>query len=202
MISYIRGELTEVLSDAIVVEAGGVGFEINVPNTVFGSLPRIGEEVKIYTYFRVSEDAMSLYGFCRRSDLEMFRQLLGVSGIGPKGALAILSALTPDDLRMAIVASDAKAIARAPGVGAKTAQRVIIDLKDKVSIEDVLGAPASAVSSVPAAARETGASGDAIEALMALGYGATEAARAVRGVEGADEMDSEQILKAALRRLF
>ena len=138
VISYIRGMLAEKAGDMIVVEAGQVGFGIRVPMTVLESLPPLGEEVRIYTHMQVKEDDMSLYGFLNRQDLEMFRQLIGVNGIGPKGALAILSALRPDDLRLAILTGDARAISRAPGIGAKTAQRIILDLKDKVSAEEMI----------------------------------------------------------------
>jgi len=137
MISYVKGPLVEVSGDRIVIETGNVGLEIRVPLSLLDELPKTGEQIKVYTYFQVREDAMSLYGFLHRQDREMFQQLLGVNGVGPKGALGILSALRPDDLRMAIISGDAKAISRAPGIGTKTAQRVILDLKDKVSPEDL-----------------------------------------------------------------
>ena len=137
MISYVKGILAEKAKDRIVVESGMMGIGIFVPMSVLEVLPPLGEEVKIYTHLQVREDDMSLYGFLSRSDLEMFRQLLGVNGIGPKGALGILSALRPEDLRLAVMTGDAKAISRAPGVGAKTAQRIILDLKDKVQAEDL-----------------------------------------------------------------
>ena len=135
MISYVKGILAEKAKDRIVVESGMMGIGIFVPMSVLEVLPPLGEEVKIYTHLQVREDDMSLYGFLSRSDLEMFRQLLGVNGIGPKGALGILSALRPEDLRLAVMTGDAKAISRAPGVGAKTAQRIILDLKDKGSAD-------------------------------------------------------------------
>ena len=138
MISYVKGILAEKAKDRIVVESGMMGIGIFVPMSVLEVLPPLGEEVKIYTHLQVREDDMSLYGFLSRSDLEMFRQLLGVNGIGPKGALGILSALRPEDLRLAVMTGDAKAISRSPGVGAKTAQRIILDLKDKVQAEDLL----------------------------------------------------------------
>ena len=138
MISYVKGILAEKAKDRIVVESGMMGIGIFVPMSVLEVLPPLGEEVKIYTHLQVREDDMSLYGFLSRSDLEMFRQLLGVNGIGPKGALGILSALRPEELRLAVMTGDAKAISRAPGDGAKTAQRIILDLKDKVQAEDLL----------------------------------------------------------------
>ena len=138
MISYIKGALGAVEDDVIVVETGGIGLAVHVPLSLLEELPALGEEVTVYTYFQVREDAMTLYGFLHRQDREMFKQLLGVNGIGPKGALGILSVMRPDELRIAIVGGDAKAISRAPGIGAKTAQRLILDLKDKVDLEEVM----------------------------------------------------------------
>ncbi len=147
---------------------------------------------------------MSLYGFLSRQDREMFQQLLGVNGVGPKGALGILSALRPDDLRLAILSGDAKAISRAPGIGVKTAQRVILDLKDKVSADDILSSVAEDGESSGDISWQ-GSGGDAvkeaIQALVALGYTNAEAARAVRRTEVTDTMTAEEILKASLRHL-
>ena len=195
MISFVKGELSEILEGKIVVESGGLGIEIAVPASVMEQLPGIGEEVKIYTHFRVSEDAMNLYGFNSRRDLAVFEQLIGVSGIGPKGALSILSAMNPDQLRMAIITGDDKMIATAPGIGVKTAQRVIVDLRDKVSSDDIMGtANITQTSAVSSDAAEV------INALINLGYGRSEATRAVRAV-AEDGMDAEKMLKEALRSL-
>lgn len=204
MFSYIRGPLTEVLGDTIVVEAGGIGWNIHVPMSVHDGLPRVGAEVKIYTSFQVREDAMTLYGFLTRQDLEMFRLLLGVNGIGPKAALGILSVMRPDDLRMAIISEDAKAIAKAPGIGPKTAKRVILDLKDRIRMEDILPGGMAAEPAGAAAASAAGVEGaakEAIEALVALGYSMTEAARAVRQVPVTEDMTVEAVLKASLKYL-
>lgn len=203
MISYVRGPLVEIEEDVVVVEAGGIGYNIHVPLSVLEELPRIGTEVRIYTYFQVREDAMSLYGFLNRQDLSMFRQLIGVNGIGPKAALGILSTLRPDDLRLAILSGDAKTISRAPGVGAKTAQRVILDLKDKVNLEDMLpGGDAGASSGNAGGAGMAGSAAmEAISALAALGYSNMEASKAVRQVAVTDEMTPEDVLKAALKHL-
>ena len=201
MISYVKGILTEIIEDTIIVETGGIGVEIHVPLTLIGSLPHIGDELKIYTYFKVAEDSMSLYGFENRRDLDMFRQLIAISGIGPKGALAILSTLSPDELRMAVIAGDAKAISAAQGIGAKTAQRVILELKDKISAEDLLGS-AGYKNTASVASNENTASSEAVEALIALGYTGSQALRAVREVEIDDSMDSEAVLKAALKHLI
>ena len=201
MISYVKGILTEIIEDTIIVETGGIGVEIHVPLTLIGSLPHIGDELKIYTYFKVAEDSMSLYGFENRRDLDMFGQLIAISGIGPKGALAILSTLSPDELRMAVIAGDAKAISAAQGIGAKTAQRVILELKDKISAEDLLGS-AGYKNTASVASNENTASSEAVEALIALGYTGSQALRAVREVEIDDSMDSEAVLKAALKHLI
>ena len=179
MISYIRGPLAEINEDMIVVEAGAVGYNIRVPLSVVEGLPGIGKEVKIYTYLQVREDAMSLYGFLTRQDLKMFRLLLGVSGIGPKGALGLLSAMRPDDLRLAVISGDVKAISRAPGIGNKTAQRLILDLKDKIPVDQLLSAPRVEPGRKPADTGLGEAAREAVEALIALGYSPGEAARAV-----------------------
>lgn len=201
MISYIKGPLIEKMEDAVVVEAGSIGYHIFVPTSTLEALPAIGEEVKIFTYFQVREDAMVLFGFLNRQDLEIFRRLLGVNGVGPKSALGVLSSLRPEEFRMAVISSDAKLISRAPGIGSKTAQRIILDLKDKISAEDIL----LSVSDMPAAAGDFGAVGEvgreAIEALTALGYSGSEAARAVKKVTVTDKMTAEDVLKGALKHL-
>lgn len=205
MISYIKGPLTAIEEDVIVVEAGGVGMGIHVPLSVLDRLPGIGREVTVYTYFQVREDAMSLFGFLNRQDRDMFRQLIGVNGVGPKAALGILSVLTPDDLRLAIVTGDAKAISRAPGIGPKTAQRLILDLKDKVSMEEVLGNLAQpcdgSAAAVPGFAGLGEAAKEAVQALVALGYSNVEANKAVKQVEVTETMTAEDVLKASLRYL-
>lgn len=190
--------------DVIVVEAGHVGLAVHVPVSLVPELPGIGQEVTVYTYFQVREDAMTLYGFLHRQDRDMFRQLLGVNGIGPKGALGILSALRPDDVRIAIASEDVKALAKAPGIGTKTAQRMILDLKDKISMEDVLGGMGSPGDrgQVPAGLLGlSDAARDAVQALVALGYTNTEASRAVKQVEVSEGMTLEDVLKAALKHL-
>ena len=202
MISYIRGTLAEKNEDSAVVEAHGVGYQIFVPVPVLSELPPLGESVKIYTYFSVREDGMSLFGFLSRQDLAMFKQLIGVNGIGPKSALGILSALRPDVLRMAVASGDAKTISRAPGVGPKTAQRIILDLKDKIRPEDVLAGGLEESLAVPEEISGVGQAGkEAVEALTALGYSAAEAAGAVKKVKITDEMTAEDVLKGALRHL-
>ncbi len=198
MYAYIKGELTEIHTDHIVLEAGGIGYQIFIPGQTLQNLPPLREEMKVYTYLYIREDAMILYGFLTRDDLELFCKLISVSGIGPKGGLSILSALDADDLRFAILSGDAKAIARAPGIGAKTAQRVILELKDKMSLEDAFEKKAQHVSETAA---EPSVKQDAVMALTALGYSSTESLKAVSKVQIAETMDVEEVLKAALKHL-
>ena len=206
MISYIKGALGAVEDDVIVVETGGIGLAVHVPLSLLEELPALGEEVTVYTYFQVREDAMTLYGFLHRQDREMFKQLIGVNGIGPKGALGILSVMRPDDLRIAIVSGDAKAISKAPGIGAKTAQRLILDLKDKVDLEEVMmssfgGGKENSSDAGASAAGMAASAKEAGEALTALGYTGMEASKAVKKVEITENMSVEDILKASLKHL-
>lgn len=206
MYAYIKGTLEEVAEDNIVVEAGGIGYNVKVSTTTADLLPPLGNEVKIYTYTLVREDTFALYGFMTRDDLEIFRKLITVNGIGPKGGLAILSVMSADALRFAIMAGDAKAIAKAPGVGSKTAERVILDLRDKISLEDTLrgfGEPAPSVSgALSGTSQDNLMKKEAIEALVALGYSASDATTAVKKVEVTEDTTVESILKAALKHMF
>lgn len=202
MISYIKGELTEVFEDTVVVETNGIGYNIRVPGSVLDRLPSVGSSVRIYTYLYVKEDAMNLFGFLNRDDLSVFKLLLNVSGIGPKGALAILSTIGPDDLRFAVLSEDVKTISSAPGIGAKTAKRLIIELKDKLKLAEVFE---TAHANKEKASSENDvllARNEAVEALVALGYASAQAMKAVQQVENAEEKDSEQILKEALKKLI
>lgn len=210
MISYVKGPLRAIEDDVIVIEAGSLGMAVHVPLSVLEQLPPLGSEVTVYTYFQVREDAMTLYGFLQRQDREMFKQLIGVNGIGPKAALGILSVLRPDDLRLAVISGDARAIARAPGVGVKTAQRVILDLKDKVSAEEVLmnmasqgadGGTGIGAGITSGAAGMAAAAQEAVQALVALGYSHMEASRAVKKAEVTEDMSAEDILRASLKHL-
>lgn len=205
MYAYLKGTLEEVTEDNIVVEVNGIGYNVKVSGTTVEMLPGMGNEVKIYTYTLVREDALLLYGFLTRDDLEIFKKLITVNGIGPKGGLAILSVMSADALRFAIMAGDAKAIAKAPGVGNKTAERVILDLRDKISLEDTL----AGLGNPPEAAQGQGAQDldnvmkkEAIEALVALGYSASDATAAVKKVELTEDSTVELILKKALKYMF
>lgn len=200
MISYIRGKLAAVEEDKVIVDVGGVGYGIFMSGQAMSMLPPAGSEVKLHTYLNVKEDAMQLFGFLTRDDLQVFRLLIGVSGIGPRGGQSILSVLSPDDLRFAVMAGDVKAISAAPGIGKKTAEKLIVELKDKLSIEDALehavqGSPKEQTG----ASQESGVQSEAVQALVALGYGSTESLQAVRKVEITSVMGVEDVLKQALK---
>lgn len=201
MISYIRGELAEIGENHVVIDVGGVGYGIFMSGSDMSSLPKTGQEVKIYTYLHVKEDLMQLFGFLTKDGLEVFKLIIGVSGIGPKGGLSILTQMTPNDLRFAVMAGDAKAISKAQGIGKKTAEKLILELKDKLKLSDTIGRETDAPS-VPG--NEEGAGriqNEAVEALTALGYGSTEAFQAVRNVEINEDSTVEDVLKQALRQM-
>lgn len=200
MISYIKGELAEVYPDMIVLENQNMGYNIRVPASVAAQMPRVGEEVKVYTYLYVREDAINLFGFLTRDDLNIFKMLLNVSGIGPKGALGILSTITPDDLRFAVLSDDVNTIKSCPGIGAKTAQKLIIELKDKINLEETFET-AMQNNQVSGGADIMSVRDDAIQALVALGYSSREAIAAVKRIDDVENKDSEQVLKEALRQL-
>lgn len=204
MIAYLKGKIADIAEENVVLEVNHIGYNIKITGRTLGMLPAVGEEIKIYTYTYVREDAIHLYGFLTRDDLTMFKLLITVNGIGPKGALAVLSVMDADELRFAIISGDAKAIAKAPGIGGKTAERAILDLKDKVSIEDSFMNKES--ESYQAGTENAGTAGtvvkEAAEALTALGYSASDALRAVKKVENAEELSVEEVLKLALKKLF
>ena len=201
MIGYIRGSIEEIEEWGLVIDRGGIGFRIFMPGALLAQQVRIGDEVKIFTYLHVKEDAMQLYGFFTKDDLEVFKLLLNVNGIGPKAALGVLSGLTADELRFAVLSDDAATIAKAPGIGKKTAQKLILELKDKFSLEEAFESKLSHVQEKSAGSMQDG-TGEAVQALVALGYSNTEALQAVRKVEGSGEMDTEEILKAELKHLL
>ena len=203
MISYVRGELASVEPDKAVVDVGGVGYGVFMPQQALSMLPSPGSEVKLYTYLNVKEDAMQLFGFLTKDDLEIFKLVIGVSGIGPKGGLNILSCMTPDDLRFAIMSGDAKAISAAPGIGKKTAEKLILELRDKVDIETVLyhAAHGNDTVQVTSGAAESSMQAEAVQALTALGYGNAESLRAVKKTSP-NCQTVEDILKEALKYLF
>lgn len=197
----------EIAHGTVTVETMGIGWKILVPLSVLERLPKTGSEVKIYTSFQMRESDMALYGFLSGQDRQMFEMLLSVNGIGPKAAMGILSAFCSGDLRMAIVSEDVKAISRAPGIGPKTAKRIILDLKDRIKAENLLpegiaADPGAEAAALPVSGETSQAVKEAAEALVALGYSPTEAWRAVRQASADDVMTSEEILKASLKYLL
>lgn len=203
MIQYIRGELAALEEDRIIVDVGGIGYGIFMSVQSMSSLPPVGSEVRIYTYLNVKEDAMQLFGFLTRDDLSVFKLLIGVSGIGPKGGQAVLSVLSPDDLRFAVLSNDVKAISAAPGIGKKTAEKVILELKDKLSLEDALDHAVSGQSDNHSVQNGGGeVQSEAVQALVALGYGSTEALKAVKQIEISEDTDVETVLKKALKNMM
>ena len=202
MVSYVRGELVAIEEEKVIIDVNGVGFGIFMPAQSMNYLPPIGEEVRLHTYMNVREDAIQLFGFLTKDDLKVFKLVIGVSGIGPKGGLSILSQLSPDDLRFAVMANDSKAIAKAPGIGKKTAEKLIIELKDKLSIEDAL----NKVDDSETVVANTGASNEiqaeAVQALVALGYGNTESMKAVKKVQIDENTTVEEVLKLALKNMM
>ena len=202
MISYLKGTLEALEEDKVVIDVGGIGYGVFMSGQAMGLLPSIGKEVKIHTYLNVKEDAMQLYGFLTKDDLEVFKLLIGVNGIGPKGGLGVLSALSPDELRFAVMSSDVKAICQAPGIGKKTAEKLILELRDKLRLEDALEHLASENEVQGAAAYQGEVQSDAVQALVALGYGSTEALKAERQVDITENMEVEEVLKQALKLMM
>lgn len=196
MISYVTGVLTEIYDKMVVLEAGGIGYGINVPSTVISSLPGIGGGVKLYTHFHVTEDSQKLYGFLSPSDRELFCSLITISGIGPKVALGIMSYMSPDALRIAVLSEDEKSLSKVPGLGPKTAKKVILELKDKFSINDISPSGSDSFATATPGARE-----DALAAMVAMGYSASQALTAIEGIGDISGMDSGEILGLALRRM-
>lgn len=196
MIAYIRGTMEARGNGFVVVESGGIGYRIFMSPAALAQMPAHGETVKVYTYMNVKEDGISLFGFPTQEEQELFLRLISVTGVGPKGALAFLSQLRPQEIILAILSDDVKTLSKAPGVGRKTAQRVILELKDKFQTAEAV-AWEMEEQSAPASA---GAKFEAIDALTALGYSRSEAAGAVNAV-AAEEMTTEEILKAALKKM-
>ena len=204
MISFVKGKLVYIYENTIIVENNGIGYEIFVPMSVIGNMPQIGSEVMIYTYMNVREDALQLFGFLDRDTLEVFKLLITVSGIGPKGAIGVLGTLSADDIRYAVMAEDAKTIAKAPGIGANTASKVVIELKDKLKMRDVAPDIKSEIDGQQSIFEDNSkqAVSDAIEALAALGYSATEATKAVRKADTGEDTTVEELLKQSLKYLY
>jgi Holliday junction DNA helicase RuvA len=198
MFSYIKGTVEYIGEESIVLENQGIGFQIKTSQNVINKLPGLHAPVTIFTYMYVREDEISLFGFLSKDEIQVFQLLIGISGIGPKAALASMSCLTVEELQMAVLAEDAKAIAKANGVGGKTAQRVIIELKDKIKLEDLYQDYMDEDGYTGSQADADNASEVAL-ALTSLGYSNMAALRAIKKVKDADAMSVEELLKAALK---
>lgn len=218
MISYIRGDVLFRNESSVVVDVGGIGYEVFVPYGVLCDIERRVGQIELYTYMQVREDAICLYGFATREDLRTFKLLISVNGVGPKVALGVMSYMTTQDLMLAVLADDAKAIAKAPGIAAKTAGKVILELKDKFKLTDALegtdgfvgGAGLQASDSKTGKAdsnskQETAsfaaAKNEAVQALVALGYSSSEALKAVRSIPADDSLKADDILRLSLKNL-
>jgi len=199
MYAFIEGEVCEKANGSLVLLASGVGWQLNCSNSTLQAAPPLGEKMRCYTFLSVREDAMELFGFATREEKEMFLQLTSVSGIGPKTALGVLGAMPLRDLNLAILLGDVNALSRAPGIGKKTAQRITLELKDKISQADV-----SAVSLPDAGGSPVSLPSDtvseAIEALIALGYSSTEARNAISQVRD-EAKKPEDLIRLALRTM-
>ena len=200
MYAFIEGEVCEKLNGSLVLLASGVGWQLNCSNNTLQAAPALGEKMRCWTYLSVREDAMELFGFATREEKEMFLQLTSVSGIGPKTALGVLGAMPLRDLNLAILLGDVNALSRAPGIGKKTAQRIALELKDKVTQADVSVAAGNSAPVPAAAAMNADGVTEAIEALIALGDSSTEARNAISQVR--DQSDKpEELIRLALRAM-
>lgn len=201
MIAFIRGELIEAETERVIVDVGGVGYGVRMPARAVAMLPAPGCEVKIHTYLNVREDCMQLFGFLTRDELTVFKMVIAVSGVGPKYGLNLLSALSPDELRYAILANDVKAITKAQGIGKKMAEKIILELKDKFDMEEVLDR-GSGTDIGDMASESEGIRTEAVQALVALGYSSAEAVRAVKKVSADTCVTAEDVLKQALTNMM
>ncbi len=201
MIGYLKGELAEIKEHYVVLEVGNIGYEVYLPSSAILELPSKGSTIKLYTYLHVREDAIGLFGFLTKDDLEIFKLLITVNGIGPKGALGILSSISADEIRFAVLAEDAKTIAKAPGIGNKTAGKLILELKDKFKLETAFEQRLINQEEKRTGSGLFGKREEAIQALTVLGYSASDALKIVNQIEITEDMTSEEILKRCLKKM-
>ena len=200
MFYYISGKVAVIEPGVVVIDAGGVGYAINTSYTSARSV-KTGEQATFYTYLHVREGIFDLYGFGRREELSCFKQLIAISGVGPKAALAILGAVTPEKLALCVISGDEKALTAAPGIGKKLAQRILLEMKDKMSKDQLEAASGSSGIVMPDLTAPGGAMEDALAALAVLGYPRAVAVNALQGVDTAG-LATDEIVRAALKRLF
>lgn len=198
MISYLKGELVEKKEKYIIIDVNNIGYEIALSTSSIMGLPSIGASIKIYTYLHVREDAVALFGFITKDDLEMFKLLITVNGIGPKGALGILSGLSADEIRFAVLAEDVNTITKAPGVGKKTASKLILELKDKFQLKDVFE---QSINNKQNTNKIMEIKDEAIQALVILGYSSSDAMKAIRQIEIDDNMTVDELIKQCLKKI-
>lgn len=199
MFAYIKGKLTYKYNDYIVVETGGVGYMVYTPLSTVQCIGNVGDEITVYTYMYVREDAMVLYGFATHDELSMFELLISVSGIGPKAAISLISSISPSKFGLAVITDDVRTLTSAPGIGKKTAQRIILELKDKIKNENFVAGDIG-IEKDSEVGGEDNRRSEAVSALMVLGYTASEAYKAVSDVYSED-MDVETIIKSSLKKL-
>ena len=199
MFYYLDGVVAEILPGLAVIDCGGVGYACMTTNNTLAHLKK-GQKGRLYTYLNVGENVFGLYGFGSQNELNSFKLLIGVSGVGPKAALAILSACTPETLAMAVVTGDEKALTAAPGVGKKIAQRIILELKDKMAKESAAGLDFSGGKGAPAAPVFSSKATEAAQALAVLGYSTQEVQMALKGVD-VENLPLEEIIRQSLRKM-
>ena len=198
MIYSVKGEVVHTEANLAVIECGGVGYACRTTFTTLSKLKGIGSQAKLYTYLNVSQDDVSLFGFYDQQELKCFRMLLTVSGVGPKAALSVLSDIPPEKFALTVATGDYKAITKAKGIGAKTAQRIVLELKDKIAKEQLSDASSVDFSAVSEAV-SCGATGEAIAALVVLGYSQAEAATVISGLDSS--LSTEELIKQALKKI-
>lgn len=203
MLAYITGTIEDIEENMVVIDQNGIGFAIRTSKTTISTLPSVHEKAKLYTYMYVKEDEISLYGFESKQERKAFLLLIGISGIGPKAAISILSALSVQELKLAVMSGDYKAITKANGVGAKGAQRIVMELKDKLDLNDMLGneSDGNQMGNVEITGQQDMIAETAL-ALTSLGYSNMEALQAIRKVQNAEQLDTETLLKEALKKII
>ena len=200
MIGFVNGEIEEMYEDRVLIDCGFMGYNIFVCGNVLESCS-IGQEIKLYTYLNVREDAMNLFGFLSKDELKVFKLLITVNGIGPKGALAILTIMSPNDLRYAIMTEDSKLISKAPGIGAKTAQKVILELKDKLDMDGVISSIDDDIIERNNNDVHNEIIEEAIEALVSLGYTQKEIKKIIKSCDITECKTTEDVIKLVLKNI-
>jgi len=199
MFAYIKGTLEYKHNEYVVIDVNGIGFKVYTSLSTINEIGAIGERVKVYTYYHVREDAVNLFGFLTKEELGVFELLISVSGVGPKAAISVLSSISPSKFGLAVITNDVKTLTKVPGIGTKTAQRIILELKDKIKNEDLTGFTEQE-SGEESYTGDSSLKSEAISALVVLGYSPFEASQAVAAVYN-DDMDVEAIIKAALKAI-